>query len=175
MGNSPKKHPKNQWLNEDGTSKRIRMRRALGDWQAEKVVRSVAFSLGYRYRLWGRGLPGEPHLVFPMHQTAIFVLSCQSYSHHGLDGSWIRPGVRLRRVWELQAFQDVLQRRGWRVEIIWACETESRDAIARRLADLMPAKPTGKPADAQVTAPPDHTALDAILGATEASGGPQRP
>lgn len=133
------------------------MRRALGDWGAETVVRSVAYSLGYRYRLGGRGLPGEPHLVFPMHQTAIFVLNCQSYSHHGLDGTGIRPGVRLRRARELQAFQDVLERRGWRVEIIWACETESRDALARRLAELMPAKAAGKSADAQVTDCPEQS------------------
>lgn len=153
MAKNPKKLPKIQWLNEESRGKRIRRRCTTGDWKAEKAVRSVAFSLGYRFRLGGRGLPGEPHLVFPIHKTAIFVLCCEAYSHHGLDVSWIRPGTKRRRARELQAFQEVLGLRGWRVEIIWACETACRESIALRLSALMPAKAPEGPADGQVARP----------------------
>jgi len=116
------------------------MRKAYGDGQAIDAVGSVAHGMGYRYRLGGRGLPGSPHLVFPIHQTAIFVLSCERYRHHGLDPDWISAAAKDRAARQLEAFQEVLTRRGWRVDIIWACETHSRDAIARRLAELMPAR-----------------------------------
>lgn len=140
MGKSSKKYSTNQWLEEDRSTPRLVMREAYGDGQAQDIVRSIAHGMGYRYRVGGRGLPGSPHLVFPIHQTAIFVLCCERYRHHGLDPSWISTAAKDRATRQLQAFVDVLKRRGWRVEIIWGCQMQDRDAIARRLADLMPAK-----------------------------------
>lgn len=39
----------------------------------ELVVRRLVFSMGYRYRLHGKNLPGTPDLVFPGRKKAIFV------------------------------------------------------------------------------------------------------
>src|SRR5438874_13798865 len=47
----------------------------------EKIVRSVAHRLGYRFRLHGRSLPGSPDLIFPRYRKVIFVHGCFWHRH----------------------------------------------------------------------------------------------
>jgi DNA mismatch endonuclease (patch repair protein) len=39
----------------------------------ELAVRKLVFSMGYRYRLHGVGLPGKPDLVFVRRKKVVFV------------------------------------------------------------------------------------------------------
>src|SRR3546814_10516694 len=39
----------------------------------ERILRSLLFARGFRYRLHVRGLPGSPDLVFPTRKAVVFV------------------------------------------------------------------------------------------------------
>ena len=47
----------------------------------ELAVRSVAHSMGYRFRLHKRDLPGSPDIVFPARHKVIFVHGCFWHRH----------------------------------------------------------------------------------------------
>src|ERR1035438_3891223 len=47
----------------------------------ELKVRRLLFSLGYRYRLNAKKLPGRPDIVFPGRMKAIFVHGCFWHGH----------------------------------------------------------------------------------------------
>ena len=46
------------------------------DTRPELLVRRLVFSLGYRYRLHARDLPGHPDLVFRKLRKVIFIHGC---------------------------------------------------------------------------------------------------
>jgi DNA mismatch endonuclease, patch repair protein len=54
----------------------------------ELIVRKLIFSLGYRYILHDKHLPGKPDIVFKSRHKAIFVHGCFWHQHkkkHCLD------------------------------------------------------------------------------------------
>ena len=109
---------------------------------AEMRVRKLAHYLGLRYRLHRRDLPGTPDLVFPKHQIALFVHGCFWHRHLGCPKS-TTPKSQVR-YWEKkfkgnverdrQAVRD-LESMGWRVTIIWECETRVEETIQHRLRE----------------------------------------
>jgi DNA mismatch endonuclease (patch repair protein) len=105
------------------------------DTQPELVVRRLIYSLGYRYRLHRKGLPGKPDIVFPTRKKVIFIHGCFWHRHDGcalarmpksrvdfwnqkLEGNKARDQ---RNVQQLQAA-------GWAVLTIWECQL--RDLVA---------------------------------------------
>lgn len=118
----------NKWSTDSATSGRMRKVRRT-DTNAEVRLRRVLYSLGLRYRLHCRHLPGSPDIVFPRHKTAIFVHGCFWHRHLGC-----RRATMPRRnigAWE-KKFKDNVQRdsrkeseltaAGWKVLIVWECE-----------------------------------------------------
>lgn len=109
----------------------------------EIVVRSALHRLGYRFRLHGRKLPGRPDVVLPKHHTVVLVHGCFWHRHRGckncttptanrdfwvrkLEGNASRDRVHARALREL----------GWRVVVVWECETEKAgfsERLRRRL------------------------------------------
>ena len=53
------------------------------DTKPEILVRLAAHSMGYRFRLHRRDLPGKPDFVFPRKQKVIFVHGCFWHQHAG--------------------------------------------------------------------------------------------
>ena len=51
------------------------------DTKPEKHVRSLLHSLGFRFRLNARALPGRPDIVLPKYKTVIFVHGCFWHRH----------------------------------------------------------------------------------------------
>lgn len=122
------------------------------DTKPEVRVRKVAHAMGLRFRLHRRDLKGAPDLVFAKYRTAIFVHGCFWHQHpgckrasmpHSRKGFWrskltrnserdIEVGVELRRA-------------GWRVEIIWECETKDVDKIRSRLEGIFRVSRARKP------------------------------
>src|SRR4028119_2036496 len=51
------------------------------DSRAELLVRRLVHSMGYRYRLHDRSLPGTPDLVLRRHKKLIFVHGCFWHRH----------------------------------------------------------------------------------------------
>jgi len=99
------------------------------------VVRHLVHSLGYRYRLHGRQLPGTPDLVFPSRKKVIFVHGC--YWHLHRCGKYRLPKTR-RSFWmpklEENRRRDIrnksaLTRMGWGYLVIWECEVKDREKL----------------------------------------------
>lgn len=47
----------------------------------EKAVRSLLHSIGYRFRLHRKDLPGTPDIVFPSRRLVLFVHGCFWHGH----------------------------------------------------------------------------------------------
>ena len=105
----------------------------------ELRVRRLAHGLGYRYRLHRRDLAGSPDLVFPRHRAAIFVHGC--FWHRHSCGRAYQPKTR-PEFWAKKFAGNVardrkskraLQRNGWRVLVIWECQTSSAKGVTDKL------------------------------------------
>jgi DNA mismatch endonuclease (patch repair protein) len=115
----------------------------------ERLVRSVAHRLGYRFRLHAKDLPGKPDLVFRSRQKAIFVHGCFWHSHERadcLDGRIPKSntdywGPKLTRNKERDAENTAaLKKAGWRVLTIWECETKDERTLARAITRFLGAR-----------------------------------
>ena len=114
------------------------------DTEPEMVVRRIAHGLGFRFRLHRKDLPGSPDLVFPRHRAVIMVHGCFWHRHPGCKYATC-PKTRIR-FWEDkfagnvvrdQRNEEALHERGWRVMVIWECETRDRKAVATRIEELL--------------------------------------
>ena len=109
----------------------------------EIAVRQLAHRLGYRFRLHRLDLPGKPDLVFPRHQKAIFVHGCFWHGHGDpfcIDGRrqpksnldyWLPKLARNKE--RDHANQAALESRGWKIMVVWECETRDVAKLAERL------------------------------------------
>ena len=121
------------------------MRRVRGkDTTPERAVRRVAHALGYRFRLHRRDLPGTPDLVFPRLRRAIFVHGCFWHRHEGCVRT-TTPKTRAaywREKFEQNLRRDrrnlaALRRLGWRVLVVWECQTFERTELLARLSRFL--------------------------------------
>ena len=106
----------------------------------EMAVRSLIHSLGYRFRLHRRDLPGKPDLAFPARHKVIFVHGC---FWHGHDCSLFRlPGTR-QEFWRKKIggnrtndarVMKILQSEGWRIGIVWECAIRGAKKDINRVA-----------------------------------------
>ncbi len=109
----------------------------------EVAVRHLIYSMGYRYRLHGRKLPGRPDMVFASRKKIIFVHGCFWHCHAACPIAHI-PKTRLE-YWQPKLngnkVRDALNRRrlrrlGWNVLTIWECEVGNGDLPGRIKAFL---------------------------------------
>lgn len=117
------------------------MRRIRGkDSAPELIVRRLLHSLGYRYRLHRKDLPGRPDIVFTTRRKVIFVHGCFWHRHPGCKFAY-KPKTRLD-FWS-NKFQQNVQRdtrataaltaSGWSVLVVWECETSDAKLLTIRL------------------------------------------
>ena len=100
------------------------------DTAPELAVRRLAHALGFRFRLQRRDLPGTPDLTFPRLRAVVFVHGCFWHRHACRRGR-AEPATRpafWRRKFAANIARDrrvvrALRRMGWRVLIVWECET----------------------------------------------------
>jgi DNA mismatch endonuclease (patch repair protein) len=112
------------------------------DTKPEIVVRRLVHSLGFRFRLHSKNLPGKPDIVLTRLKRIIEVKGCFWHQHGGCIDSripksrteyWrpkLRGNVRRDRHNLLQ-----LRKLGWRVLLIWECEIEkiTPEQLARKI------------------------------------------
>jgi DNA mismatch endonuclease (patch repair protein) len=97
--------------------------------QPEMIVRRFLFSLGFRYRLHVKNLPGKPDIVLPKYKTVVFVHGCFWHGHENCK-NFILPKTR-KKWWkekiEKNKLRDeknekLLKNEGWHVLKIFECE-----------------------------------------------------
>ena len=107
----------------------------------EMIVRRFLHAAGLRFRLHDRRLPGVPDLVFPGRRIALFVHGCFWHQHPSCPAA-SRPRSRTD-YWSQKLDGNVarderqrlaLEAAGWKVLVIWECETRSPAAL-EALAD----------------------------------------
>jgi DNA mismatch endonuclease, patch repair protein len=109
----------------------------------EMTIRRAVLTLGLRYTLRNRDLPGSPDLANRSRRWAIFVHGCYWHRHEGCPmatlprsntGFWLNKFSR--NVARDEAVRIELERRGYRVLTFWQCDVEGNNNIATRLARL---------------------------------------
>ena len=115
------------------------------DTKPEVRVRSLLHSLGYRFRLHRKDLPGKPDIVLPKYRTAIFVHGCFWHSH---DCRWGRVVPKTRPDFWAGKRQGTLDRdarnvqllksAGWRVITVWECQSRAEEELKTLITSQLP-------------------------------------
>jgi len=115
------------------------------DTRPELAVRQLVHRLGYRYRKHGRDLPGKPDLVFASRKKIIFVHGCFWHRHKCSLGrmpksrqEFWKPKLEGNRVRDAQNARR-LKANGWRLLVIWECETRELDGVGTRVREFLDA------------------------------------
>ncbi len=113
------------------------------DTKPEKAVRKILRSFGLSFRANVRTLPGCPDLVVTKKKAAIFVHGCFWHRHY-CQGDRI---PKSRTEFWLKKFKSnrhrdmksaiALRGAGWRVLIIWECQTKDADRLTVRLRKFL--------------------------------------
>lgn len=113
----------------------------------EMIVRRLVHSLGYRYRLHDRRMPGAPDLVFSTRHAVIFVHGCFWHRHANCGRMpksrldyWLPKFERNKERDRLNI--KALRRDGWRVLVIWECQLADKN-LARRINSFLAPQGTG--------------------------------
>lgn len=108
--------------------------------QPELRLRQVLTSMGYRYCLHDRSLPGGPDVVFTARRAVIFVHGCFGHSHSCLVGRVPRTRPEFWRAkLETNVARDTrqlaeLERVGWRTLVLWEREMKDLAAVGQRVS-----------------------------------------
>jgi DNA mismatch endonuclease (patch repair protein) len=109
-------------------------------------VRRIAFGLGDRYRLHCADLPGKPDLVFRPRRKVIFVHGCFWHLHPKQDCKDARRPKTNTAYWTPKLARNVvrdkelareLKRQGWKILVVWECETRDAQKLRRRIAAFL--------------------------------------
>ncbi|MBR0809988.1 DNA mismatch endonuclease Vsr [Bradyrhizobium diazoefficiens] len=110
----------------------------------ELLVRSAVHRLGYRFRLHQRDLPGTPDIVIRKNRQAIFVHGCFWHRHPGCVRT-TTPKTR-SLYWKDKFARNVerdrtaitnLKQLGWRILVVWECETFDPEKLTRKLITFL--------------------------------------
>ena len=110
----------------------------------EKLVRSMMHSLGYRFRLHDKNLPGKPDIVLKKHQVAVFVNGCFWHQHKGCKKA-AHPKSN-NEYWDKKlssnSERDLLNMKslkslGWKCFVVWECETRNPEILTNKISIFM--------------------------------------
>lgn len=117
------------------------------DTKPERIVRSIAHRLGFRFRLQREDLPGRPDLAFIALRKAIFVHGCFWHRHAGCRRATM-PAAN-RRFWVEKFSRNVARDKkstrdlaglGWKSLVMWECELTDIDEVERKLIRFLAPK-----------------------------------
>lgn len=107
------------------------------DTKPELLVRSLLHRAGYRFTVNGpknKSLPGRPDIVLPKFKAVVFVHGCYWHRHRNCKYAYT-PKSRVE-FWEAKFDANVkrdrrnqrdLKRLGWKVIVIWECQTRNEN------------------------------------------------
>ena len=109
----------------------------------EIKVRKILHSMGYRFRLHSKDLPGSPDIVLPKYKTVIFVHGCFWHRHENCKYAstpktrkefWNKKFIaNIKRDSEIQEKIKILD---WRSIVIWECETKNIENLRDKIIDV---------------------------------------
>ncbi len=114
------------------------------DTQPEKLVRAALRRLGYRFRTYPLKLPGKPDIVLLRRRLLIFVHGCFWPRHRGCKFAYT-PKSRIS-FWQKKFLENVerdkmkakeLKKMGWRVSVVWECETKDLARLGRKIRSIL--------------------------------------
>ena len=99
----------------------------------EKIIRSLLYKNGYRFRIHKKELPGKPDIVINKHKTIINVHGCY-WHYHGCARSNVpktKTQYWIERL-ELNKKRDFLNKSkliklGWKVIDVWECTLKEKN------------------------------------------------
>ena len=106
----------------------------------EIAVRKLLHSMGYRFRLHRKDLPGSPDIVLPKYKTVIFVHGCFWHRHENCKYA-STPKTR-KEFWENKfkanvkrdlEIQEKIKNIGWKYVVIWECEARNIESIEEKI------------------------------------------
>ena len=109
----------------------------------EIKVRKVLQSMGYRFRLHSKDLPGSPDIVLPKYKTVIFVHGCFWHRHENCKYA-STPKTR-KEFWNKKftenkkrdsEIQEKIKILDWRSVVIWECETKNIENLRDKIIDV---------------------------------------
>jgi len=108
----------------------------------ELLVRKIARSCGYKFRLHVPNLPGKPDIVFPKQRKVIFVHGCFWHRHPQPSCALARlpksklhfwlPKLTANRLRDLRNIAR-LRRDKWKVSVIWECQLTKPILLEKRI------------------------------------------
>jgi len=111
----------------------------------EIITRRILYAGGFRYRLHCKKLPGTPDIVFPGRRKIIFVNGCFWHRHANCrKASMPKTNIEF---WTTKFRENVsrdrsknaqLRRAGYKVLVVWECETNFLSNCATNYADFCP-------------------------------------
>ena len=109
----------------------------------EIKVRKVLHSMGYRFRLHSKNLPGSPDIVLPKFKTVIFVHGC--FWHRHMNCKYAST-PKTRQEFCNKKFEENIKRDSeiqgkiknldWRSVVIWECETKNIENLRDKIIDV---------------------------------------
>lgn len=114
------------------------------DTKPEMIVRRILHGLGYRYRVHVASLPGKPDIVFTKRRRVLLIHGCFWHRHAGCKRAFM-PKSRIE-FWSAKfsanAERDLrvtqaLEAAGWRVRVIWECETRAPEILSQNLTEYL--------------------------------------
>ena len=109
----------------------------------EIAVRKLLHSMGYRFRLHRKDLPGSPDIVLPKYKTVIFVHGCFWHRHENCKYA-STPKTR-KEFWESKfkanvkrdkEIEEKIKNIGWQSSVIWECELKDIDNLRDKIIDI---------------------------------------
>ena len=109
----------------------------------EIAVRKLLHSMGYRFRIHKKNLPGSPDIVLPKYKTVIFVHGCFWHRHENCKYA-STPKTR-KEFWENKfkanvkrdlEIQEKIKNIGWKSVVIWECEIKNKSKLKNNFKNL---------------------------------------
>lgn len=106
----------------------------------ELIIRRLLHSMGYRYRLHRKDLPGKPDLVLPKYNAVILINGCFWHGHNcslfkipsSNQDFWLKKITSNKERDEKQISQLVAL--GYKVLVVWECSLRGKNKLS--LSDI---------------------------------------
>lgn len=114
------------------------------DTKPEILVRKLLHSIGYRFRLGRKDIPGIPDIVLPKYKTAIYVHGCFWHRHEGCKYAY-SPKSKIdfwnnkfaTNIKRDQEVSEKIKNSDWKQLIIWECQTRNKDQLTVTLTEFL--------------------------------------